>query len=622
MEQKDLEQLIIKYQKAYYDGSELISDAEYDKLWDELEHNYPNSILLNKIGEDTVKGEKIKHWMTMGSQSKFNTEEGFKDWLRKESISFPILIQNKIDGNSISLQYSEGQLLHGVTRGNGEYGENADRAVFNMPSVPKSINELEDVAIRGEVVMNKNTFEKKYASEFKNPRNLTAGLIKNEDFDCYSDLRFIAYDTNKKFTTEIEKWNWLKSKGFDVVETKIANTTEELLNYRNSRNPRDREYAIDGLILRQNNIDPNDAKELRPKKIRAFKWEDDAAETILRRIEWSRTGATFTPVANFDAVELEGTTVTRASLANWSFIQNLNLKIGDTIEVRKHGQIIPHVECVISHTGTEDIIYPEICPVCGEPLVLRENGTRLYCDNPDCPTHFDAKLAKWIGVLDAEGFGPALRDFIVESGIEDISEVYNPKNIEKICNNFGSINARKAYNDLLNKSQNISLAQLIAGYNMGNVGLEFAQTIVDSGIDTFPKLWSVTEEMLLQIPGWKETRVEKFLNSFSEEKYDMKNLLDNAYVTLSVTTKKVQNNANLALTNKRFCVTGKLENFSRKSIEETIEKFGGIVDSGVKKGTDYLITNTPDSGSSKNVAAQKLGTKIITESDFMKMIGE
>ena len=618
MEQKDLEQLIVKYQEAYYNGNELISDAEFDKLWDELKVNYPNSTLLNRVGSDTVKGKKIKHIISMGSQLKFNNEEDFRKWLKSENIEFPLVVEDKIDGNSCELQYKNGKLLYGVTRVDGYYGEDITRVVTHMHSIPQTV--LFDGAVRGEIVMDRDLFEKKYSKDFKNPRNLTAGLLKNENFTDFNDLRFIAYDITKEFETEKDKRDYLTDEGFDVVKGVGCCTPEEVLKYRASRNPKDSEYNIDGLILRQNKIDPEDKNRLLPKKIHAFKWEDDAKNTVLRSVEWSRTGATFTPVAIFDPVELEGTTVSRANLANWTFIQNFNLKIGDIIEVRKHGQIIPHVECVITHMGTEEITYPTICPVCGEPLILRENGTKLYCGNSDCSTHFSAKLSKWINTLNVDGFGPALREYIVNLGLEEISEIYNPVNIENVCSTFGSINARKAFDDLLDKSKEISLAQLIAGYNIGNVGLELAQTIVDSGFNTFEKLWNINKTDLLNIPGWKDIRVQKFLNGFVDEREDMKKLIENQYISLSTKVLTSQNNANLVLNNKRFCVTGKLEHFSRKSIEETIIKFGGIVDSGVKKGTDYLITNTPDSGSSKNVTAQKLGTKIITEEEFMEMI--
>ena len=221
MNQKELESRIKHYQKAYYDGHEEISDDEFDKLWNELETNYPDSDLLKAVGEDSVSNTKIKHLMLMGSLSKFNTEEGLRDWVKKESIIFPVQVSNKIDGNSCELQYKDGKLLYAVTRGDAVYGEDITLKALGMPSIPNTIPTNDYLAVRGEIVMNKNVFESKYSSDFKNPRNLTAGLLKNEDFKDYGDLRFIAYDLhNEKCpeATEKGKLQTLELFGFEVVE--------------------------------------------------------------------------------------------------------------------------------------------------------------------------------------------------------------------------------------------------------------------------------------------------------------------------------------------------------------------------------------------------------------------
>ena len=346
MNQKEHESKIKYYQKAYYDGHEEISDDEFDKLWNELETNYPDSDLLKAVGEDSVNNNKIKHLMLMGSLSKFNTEEGLRDWVRKESIIFPVQVSNKIDGNSCELQYKDGKLLYAVTRGDAVYGEDITLKALGMPSIPNTIPTNDYLAVRGEIVMNKNVFESKYSSDFKNPRNLTAGLLKNEDFKDYGDLRFIAYDLhNEKCpeATEKGKLQTLELFGFEVVECVYCNSIKEILDYRETRSPRDREYALDGLVLKQNVVDINDMYEIRPRKQHAFKWIDISETTILRDVEWSMTGDTLTPVAIFDPVELEGTTVKRASLSNPSWIERLDLHIGDTIRVVKRGQIIPKV---------------------------------------------------------------------------------------------------------------------------------------------------------------------------------------------------------------------------------------------------------------------------------------
>lgn len=350
MTQIELEEKIKHYQKAYYNGNEEISDAEFDELWETLESNYPNSPLLAGVGQDSVTN-KIKHIMVMGSLYKFNTEEGLRDWVRKESIVFPVQVSCKIDGNSCELQYKDGKLLHAVTRGDSVFGEDITSKALGMNTIPNSIPCTDMLAIRGEIVMNKDLFEKKYSQDFKNPRNLTAGLLKNESFVDYNDLRFIAYDmlnTNRTCATELEKAQTLESYGFDVVESTYCNSVEEIIAYRSTRNPRDREYAIDGLVLKQNTVDPEDLKEIRPKKQHAFKWGTSFEETILTDIEWHMQGSTLTPIAIFNEIFIDGSLVHKATLHNLNFIQRLDLEIGDRIGITKFGEIIPGIAINLS----------------------------------------------------------------------------------------------------------------------------------------------------------------------------------------------------------------------------------------------------------------------------------
>lgn len=615
MNQKDLEELIIKYQKAYYDGDELISDTEFDKLWLKLQTLYPDSYLLKEVGRDTIKGKKIKHRMVIGSQAKFNTEEGFYKWLKNDNISFPVIIEDKIDGNSAELQYKEGVLVAGVTRGDGYYGEDITRVVSQMHSIPPMLLEKKDCAVRGEIVMNKDLFEEKYSKDFKNPRNLTAGLLKNENFSNFNDLRFIAYDTDLPFDTEKDKLDYLLKEGFDTVQFITTHSPEEVLKYRETRSPRDRRYAIDGLILRQDKIDPEDKDRLLPKKIHAFKWEDEGEITTVTGIMWSMTGETLTPLATFDPVELEGTTVKKASLANPSVLKKMGIKIGDRVRVTKRGQIIPKVEEIVEHCGEEEIEIPTICPLCGGPLTMRDNDTRLYCNNPECKSHFKADLSKWIDILDVKGFGPALQDYIVFCNVESLEELYYREVVDAICEGFGSINARKAFEDLYQKSKNISLAQLIGGMNYPLIGKEVTQMVIDNGYPTLGDIAFISKEKLLEIEGFSDTRAEAFINCI-EKKWDTMQHLLNLGVTLKSEEKKEKSN----LSGYHICVTGKLEHFSRKEIEQLIKDLGAIVDSNVTSKTNYLVTNTPESGSSKNINAKKYGTQIITEEEFKNLI--
>lgn len=610
MNQKELESKIKHYQKAYYDGHEEISDAEFDKLWNELESNYPDSELLKVVGEDSV-GRKIKHLMLMGSLSKFNTEEGLRDWVKKESISFPVQVSNKIDGNSCELQYKDGKLLYAVTRGDAVYGEDITIKALGMPSIPNTIPTNDCLAVRGEIVMNKNVFEAKYSSEFKNPRNLTAGLLKNEEFTDYEDLRFVAYDLYNSScpeATEKGKLQTLELYGFDVVECVYCNSIKEILDYRETRSPRDREYALDGLVLKQNVVDPNDAYEIRPKKQHAFKWIDISETTILRDVEWSMTGTTLTPVAIFDPVELEGTTVKRASLANPSYIEKLNLHIGDTIRVVKRGQIIPKVEEVVSYAVTgKEIKLPEICPVCGEKLTL--HNSRLTCENPSCNGRRSSRTAKWLSVNDVKGFGPV---FVNKYSVASLTDLYDEEIRQSIIEEEG-VNAVKGFSDLDKKTRTISLAKFIAGFDIYGIGVELAQTIVDAGV-VFDELFTLSEGRLTEIPGWSSTRASIFLSGIKENEEDMKSLAR----ILKIEEPKQSENS--PISGMHICVTGKLEKLSRKDVEKLIKSKGANFDTSVTSNTNILVTNDVTSGSSKLNNARKYGTKIVSEEEFYELL--
>ena len=611
MNQKELESRIKHYQEAYYDGHEEISDDEFDKLWNELETNYPDSDLLKAVGEDSVSNNKIKHLMLMGSLSKFNTEEGLRDWVKKESIIFPVQVSNKIDGNSCELQYKDGRLLYAVTRGDAIYGEDITVKALGMPSIPNTIPTNDYLAVRGEIVMNKSVFEAKYSSEFKNPRNLTAGLLKNEEFTDYEDLRFVAYDLyndNCPETTEKGKLQTLELYGFDVVECVYCNSIKEILDYRETRSPRDREYALDGLVLKQNVVDPNDAYEIRPKKQHAFKWIDISETTVLRDIEWSMTGTTLTPVAIFNPVELEGTTVKRASLSNPSWIEKLDLCIGDTIRVVKRGQIIPKVEeVVLRGIDRKEITLPSTCPLCGEPLTLHKS--RLTCENSNCSSKHSSRTAKWLSVNDVKGFGSA---FLKKHSVANLTDLYDEEFRQRVIKEEG-VNAIKGFSDLDNKTRSVSLARFIAGLDIDGIGVEIAQTLVDAGI-TFDRLFDLTIADLTSLSGWSSIRATTFLTGIKAVESDARALAD--ILKIEEITETTSSN----ISGMHICVTGSLVNFSRKEIEKFIKDKGAYFDSSLTRSTDILISNDTTSGSSKLRKASSLGVKVINEEEFLRLV--
>lgn len=638
MTQIELENKIKKAQEAYYTGNEMMSDSEFDKLWDELAINYPESDLLKEIGSDlTNKSVKVKHFINMGSQSKFNTEEGLRQWIKNENIKFPVFTQFKLDGSSIELQYENGKFVRAVTRGNGIYGEDVTRA-FNkgVKRVPLTLNDTSLTgAVRGELVMLNTIFNTKYSKDFKNPRNLVAGMIKNEKITDFSDLNIICYDAKFKefeFSTESDKINFLVNNGFIVVTGTLLNSIEEILNFRNriAFEMKKPYFAvnIDGLVLKQNVCDKNDLIETRPKKQHAFKFEDNPEETFVRDIEWSVSGCTLTPVAIMDPVEIEGTTVTRASLANPRIIRELGLKINDKVQITKRGMIIPKIEKVVHHMPDSiDIDYPKTCPICGSNVLITES--EVICSNHNCPGKKKHQIEKWIYILDAKGFGETLIDFMFNKAhIESVLDIYNEEKILYVKENYYSkVNAEKAFKDLELKSKNITLSQFIAGYDIDGIGLEITQSLLDHGFDTFDKLNAFITETestnikiskLCEINGWSDIRANSFLVGMRQNLTNMNNVIKKGIVTISENT--VTEIKESHMSGKKICVTGKLEKFNRKEIEQFIKDHGMIAQSGVNKETDYLVTNDPDSGSSKNKNAQKFGIPIINEVEFIKLV--
>lgn len=628
--QKILENKIEKYQREYYAGNPSISDAEFDKLWDELETKYPESKLLKKVGSDISKdsGKKEKHYMIMGSQDKFNTPEGLHKWLESEQIQFPVVVEAKADGISIELQYLDGNLLCAVTRGDGYEGENVTASVALVNGVPNHGVANYDGSkftgsVRGELLIERHLFERKYGEYFKNPRNFVAGAVKNEKFRNFSDLILISYDVYSSqnnywvSSREDRKLDFLEKNGFAMIDCWGCKTEQEILSLWEENHPKMFSYDIDGLVVKQNQVDFNDYKELRPKKQHAFKWQDEGEETVLLDVEWSRSGTTFTPVAILEPVDIEGSTVSRASLANPSLIKDLGLRIGDTVLVTKRGMIIPKIERVVKHSEQgKEIEFPTVCPVCGAELKLREKI--LFCPNPQCKGNQEHRIAKWLSVLDVKGLGAVMQKDLAVWDIHTIPDLYNKEKVNKMIAEYGSVNCYKAFNDLNQKSKNISLEQLIAGFDIPGIGIELIGELVKVGYDTVDKILNLSLEQIISVNNWSISRATDFLAGMDDVASDVRFLVNEGCITLSESKK--QEDFEGTLKGLHICVTGKLEHFTRKQIEDFLKQNGAIADGGVTGKTDILVTNDQSSGSSKLKNAQKYGTKIISEKELIELV--
>ena len=613
-----LQSEILRHQDLYYNKTPEISDSEFDLLVKKLHKLAPNNPVLNLVGKDSSKMyDKIEHIIPMNSQGKANEVSEFLTWKRKHK--YPqYLVQYKLDGISVELQYINGRLKHGISRGDGIKGDDITQNVIRMKGAPKVVNGNFTGAVRGEIVMYHDIFERKYSDQ-KNCRNTASGITKRKSGEGCEDLNIIVYNArniSSPFTDELEKIAWIKSNGFSVVPQKIMKTADEIIIYRtevheNLRNSLD--YDIDGLVIKGTQIDWEDMKRHHPEKQIAFKFPLEETISVLRDVEWSQSGSIFTPVAIIEPIELMGTTVKRASLANPDLIEKLNLKIGSEVIMVKRGEIIPKImKVVFNDDNCEKIQIPEICPVCNEKLI--NESTRLYCPNVNCSEKDLHRLRKWIRKLEIKNFGDILIEHLFNKGkIRKIADLYmlTVSDITAL-ERQGTKSAEKALNNLFSV-KSISLGKLIGGFDIEGIGETIIDLVIDAGYYSLEAIIYASVENLAKIEGIAEINAQKIIDGIKKLEPDMIDLLETRKITI---VKKVKGGN---LTGKSFCFTGRLNDITRNEAKDLIISLGGQFRSGVTKNLSYLVTNDPGSGSSKNAKARDLGVNIITEAEFLEM---
>ena len=637
----EIEGLIKKHQDLYYNGRAEITDDEFDSLWDSLKLIEPDNPLFKSVGKDSSDGfRKAKHIIPMGSQEKASSVPAFLEWKKKQKKD-EFIVQYKLDGASLELQYKDGSLIRCVTRGDGKFGDDITENAIKMDGVLKKL--VGDAshfsgAVRGEVLMPKKTFSARYKDK-ANCRNAANGIMKRKDGKGCEDLVVVCYDVgveeslfqkdgllfsmeenSKKsapYKDEIEKIEWLKKAGFHTVQTQIFKSAQDVIEYREkiSKMRDSLDYDIDGLVVKNIEIDLEDLKRVRPEKQIAFKFETEKAVSIIRDVEWSESGATYTPIAIIDAVHLAGTTVKRASLANPNVIKNLDLKIGSRILVSKRGEIIPKIEALIENPATSfDIKTPENCSSCG--TILKNEGTRLYCPNINCKKVREHRVEKWVKVLDMKEVGDTLlKRLFLAGSVKKIKDLYELKeadiaNIERM----GELSSKKVYLSIRAKKE-ISLSEFIAGFDLEDIGITMAEKIVEAGYTSLEKLKSASAEDIEKIDGFAEKMASSFIKNFRDVKDEMQELLDSGYISI-----KKEEEKSKSLSGLSFCFTGEMESMSRKEAESLCKSLGATVKNSVTKGLNFLVTNTPESGSNKNEKAKALNIKIISEAEWKRLI--
>lgn len=629
--------------RAYYtDGSEIISNFEYDALYDELleledETGYirDDSPSIN-VGYETAAGlPKVVHETKMLSLNKTKDRDELRVWLGDQKG----LLSWKLDGLTVALTYEKGRLVQGVTRGNGVEGELITANVLACPNVPKTIEHKGRTVIRGEAVIKYSDFEKineaiaDADAKYKNPRNLCSGSIRQLDpkVTAERNVNIYAFSLYRAegmdFKTRSEGMEWLKALGFDTVDYEIvdAGSLGAAIDKYEAAIPAF-DIPTDGLVLTFDDAEyaatlGETAKY--PRDAMAFKWRDQQAETVLREIEWSpsRTGL-LNPVAIFDPVELEGTTVSRASVHNINIMEDLELGIGDTIKVYKANMIIPQISDNLTRSSKIDI--PSTCPVCGGGTSVHdEEGTKtLHCENPDCPAKQVKRFEHFVSrdALNIEGLSESgLLKLIGIGAIKEYADLFKLErykdSIEEM-EGFGS----KSYENLAASAERASHttpSRLLYGLGVPGIGTANANTIARSCRNKWDEIEHLDEESLMMVDGvgsvMAKDYTEFFADSANQER--VRDLLE--VLTLDESFEE----AGDSLAGKVFVITGSLEHYeNRKELKTAIEAEGGKVAGSVSAKTDYLITNDPNSGSSKNKAAREHGVQIITEEDIIELL--
>lgn len=630
----ELETLIQRYQFSYYNGEAEITDAEFDLLWDELKRLAPESLVLAQIGADGVDDidgfPKVAHLIPMGSQDKAADPDAFRAWTQK--IQAPVyVVQFKLDGASLELQYEKGALVRAVTRGDGVIGDEITRNALRMSGVLPAINADFSGGVRGEALMPRAVWKDKYANK-ANCRNAANGIMRRKDGAGCEDLVFLAYDASATgndgfFKNEIEKITWLMARGFTVSETKEFTDVEAIIAYRAiiADTRRNLDVDIDGLVVKDRATNMDDLRRVRPERQIAFKFELEIAYTALRAVEWSEAGATYTPVGIIDPVRLAGTTVKRASLNNPGMIRSMNLKIGSVVSVVKRGEIIPKIESVaptdalpdVDLPEESDIVFPVSCSVCGAALV--DEDSRLYCPNPACPKLLLHRLEKWVKILDIREIGEKLiKQLFTADRVTQIHDLYTltPEELAAF-DRMGTLSANKVVK-YIHAAREIPLAKFIAGFDFEGVGETIMEKIVDFGFNTLEKLRAADADALAIVEGIGEVTAKTIVQGMRQAAREMDAVLGAGVIAIA----EPPDESKLPLKGISFCFTGELITMKRGQAEEKVKALGGSPKTSVVKGLSYLVANDTGSGSTKNKKARDLGVPVIDETRFLELIGK
>ena len=643
---KELVSLLNKASRAYYqEAQEIMSNYEYDRLYDELKEledelgiTLSNSPTVNVGYEVVSELPKQRHESPKLSLDKTKEVEELKNFVGDQKV----LMSWKMDGLTVVLTYRDGKLYKAVTRGNGEVGEVITNNAKVFKNVPVQIAYQGELILRGEAVIGYKDFEKinqeieDVDARYKNPRNLCSGSVRqlNNQITAKRNVMFYAFTLVQADGVDFQnsracQMEWLKSQGFTTVEYyMVTRDTVEDEVAKFSSKISENDFPSDGLVLTYDDIAYGRSLGRTAKFPRdsfAFKWQDEIRETVLREIEWSpsRTGL-INPVAIFDPVELEGTTVSRASVHNISIMEELELGVGDEIEVYKANMIIPQIAENLTRSGVKDI--PCKCPVCQGETKIRQvgNAKALYCMNPECQAKHVKSFALFVSrdALNIEGLSEAtLEKFISRGYIHTFADIFHldqyKEKIQKM-EGFGEKSYKKL-TESIEKARTTTLPRVIYSLGIAGIGLANAKVICRELKYDVESLLKVSEEELNEIQGVGEVLAKAFVGYFADAKHveNFRRLLNELTIPEETVTKQQ------IFEGVNFVITGSVKHFAnRGEVKELIESLGGKVTGSVTSKTNYLINNDVTSTSSKNKKANELGIPIISEETFLELVNQ
>jgi DNA ligase (NAD+) len=625
-----LGELLIEAKKTYYtSGKTIMDDHTFDVLEDVLRKKLPYHRIFTKAGTSSfITGfDKKSHSIPMGSQNKVNTIDDLIHYfeLKKIPANTEFVIQPKCDGISLEIVYQNGKLVETITRGDGQIGDVITQNVVKMKNVVLNLPKDFSGAVRCEIVMLNKDFKRLNQTDnnYSNSRNAASGISQRLDGQFSEFCSLYAVDTSStshKFTTENEKINFLKKNGFTTVENLLCQNfdqIEKIYQQFLNKNRQNYPFEIDGLVIKINDLDLQyklGSKNNRPKGQVAYKFPSRSSQTKIVNIDW-QVGpmGTITPVAQVEPIEISGAIITFASLANYDLIKEKNINIDDIVEIQRRGDVIPHVEKVITKVNSGHTIAPNHCPLCHTKLINENKFIR--CPNiSKCPGQILGSLRLFCDILEIKGISNKTIQKLHQLNLIKLPGDFYKLKISDFENIPGLGN--KSGTNIVNEIQakkNLSLKQILDAAVIPNFSSKRIIQIINAGFDSPEKILNLTIPQLEALPGVQITLAEKIYQGIQNRKDFINSILSQ----ISINKPKTINHKSKILS-KNFAITGSLSS-PRKNIEEKIISLGGKLSSSVTSNTDYLITNETKSNSSKFINAQKFGTKIISEAEFNQL---